>query len=322
MTTPLVSIIVPVYKVEAYIRECLDSVLAQNYTNWECICVNDGSPDNSQAILDEYAARDARFRVFRKVNGGVSSARNVGLNAMRGDYFTFLDADDLYKPQALELYMRLATQHDADVVEASAYLFSTDGVRHWQEWEEEWNIVKDAHFLSGVIPSLLLIKPYVCNACYRRVLWEKSGAYFNHEIKIAEDFLFKMKLLTNLEKSYVCSSVPIYGYRKGRDDSAMTQTNASRIASDELKVYKTIFQDWNRLGRWPEVQLDIAELVYNSARNRFPHMPKSSALIKGGEAVLLLLISSTPFTPSTYARTLHWLRGVCRILKGRLKRAN
>ena len=78
---PFFSIIIPVYNVAPYLRECLDSVLAQTYPNWECLCVNDGSTDGSSAILDEYAEKDSRFRVFHKTNGGVSAARNISLQA-------------------------------------------------------------------------------------------------------------------------------------------------------------------------------------------------------------------------------------------------
>jgi glycosyltransferase involved in cell wall biosynthesis len=93
--TPKLSIIIPVYNVEKYLRECLDSVVAQTFTDWECILVDDGSKDSSPAICDEYAQRDARFRVIHTTNGGQGRARNLGLGAMQGEYVTFVDSDDL-----------------------------------------------------------------------------------------------------------------------------------------------------------------------------------------------------------------------------------
>ena len=107
---PLISVIVPVYKVEKYLPACLDSLLAQTYQNFELLLVDDGSPDKCWKILQQYAAQDARVCIFRKENGGVSSARNFGLEQARGEYICFVDSDDLVLPQYLEwLYDALCT---------------------------------------------------------------------------------------------------------------------------------------------------------------------------------------------------------------------
>lgn len=92
------SIVIPIYNVVPYLRECLDSVLAQTFTDWEAICVDDGSTDGSGSILDEYAVCDRRFRVIHQTNAGVSVARNVGMLNAVGGYITFLDGDDVYDP--------------------------------------------------------------------------------------------------------------------------------------------------------------------------------------------------------------------------------
>ena len=105
---PLISVIVPIYNVEAYLPRCLDSIVNQTYQNLEIILVDDGSPDNCGAICDEYASRDSRIRVIRKENGGVSSARNAGLDVMQGEYLTFVDPDDWLSLDAVQvLYDRL-----------------------------------------------------------------------------------------------------------------------------------------------------------------------------------------------------------------------
>lgn len=108
---PRVSVIVPVYKVEKYLPECIESVLAQTFTDFELILVDDGSPDNSGKICDDYAARDSRIRVFHKENGGVSSARNLGIKNARADYIAFLDSDDWWKPEFLEKMVTLARKY-------------------------------------------------------------------------------------------------------------------------------------------------------------------------------------------------------------------
>ena len=112
---PAISIIIPVYNVEKYLRRCLDSVLNQTFQDWQAICVNDGSPDNSAAILEEYAQRDSRFVVVTKKNGGVSDARNVGMKHVQGEYVLFVDSDDFIHPQTLELMVDVAKSKQADM---------------------------------------------------------------------------------------------------------------------------------------------------------------------------------------------------------------
>jgi glycosyltransferase involved in cell wall biosynthesis len=113
---PTISVIIPIYNVEKYLRRCLDSVINQTFTDWEAICVNDGSPDNSAAILEEYVAKDKRFKVITKENGGLSDARNAGMAVATGKYLLFLDSDDTIHPQTMEFTYELAKKENADVV--------------------------------------------------------------------------------------------------------------------------------------------------------------------------------------------------------------
>lgn len=111
---PVISVIVPVYKAEKYIEDCVQSILSQTYGNFELILVNDGSPDASGAICDRLAEKDARIRVIHKENGGAATARNAGLDAAQGEYIAFVDGDDLIHPQYLEFLYRLLTRSSAD----------------------------------------------------------------------------------------------------------------------------------------------------------------------------------------------------------------
>ncbi|MBR6598662.1 MAG: glycosyltransferase, partial [Alphaproteobacteria bacterium] len=113
---PAISIIIPMYGVEKYLRRCLDSVLNQTFTDWQAICVNDGSPDKSGEIAREYAARDKRFIVVDKENGGLSDARNVGMQHATGDYILYLDSDDFIHPQTMEISYALAKRDGSDIV--------------------------------------------------------------------------------------------------------------------------------------------------------------------------------------------------------------
>ncbi len=113
---PTISIIIPVYNVERCLRRCLDSVAQQTFEDWEAVCVNDGSPDGSAAILAEYASRDSRFKIVTKENGGLSDARNVGMEHSTGEYVMYLDSDDLIHPQTMEIALALARRDGSDVV--------------------------------------------------------------------------------------------------------------------------------------------------------------------------------------------------------------
>ena len=111
-----ISVVVPVYNAERYVRSTLESVLAQTHPDWECICVDDGSADGSGAILDEYAAKDGRFRAIHKPNGGEGSARNAGMDVATGEVVAFLDSDDVWHPDALRLIAATRAKTGADVI--------------------------------------------------------------------------------------------------------------------------------------------------------------------------------------------------------------
>ncbi len=116
MSQPLVSIIVPIYKVEPYLRRCLDSIVNQTYTNLEIILVDDGSPDGCPQICDEFAANDKRIIVIHKENGGLSDARNTGLDICKGEYISFVDSDDWVDEKYIEILLDLAIKENADIV--------------------------------------------------------------------------------------------------------------------------------------------------------------------------------------------------------------
>ena len=144
MMQPKISIIIPVYNVEKYLRRCLDSVLNQTFAGWQAICVDDGSPDNCAAILDEYAARDKRFAVIHQRNGGLSDARNAGLKKASGKYVLYLDSDDFLHPQTLEVLNYFADKNNSEMV-----VFNIDS-RATKEME---NVVKHNEDVSYFLPT-------------------------------------------------------------------------------------------------------------------------------------------------------------------------
>lgn len=135
---PLISVIVPIYKVECYLPKCVDSILMQTYKNLEIILVDDGSPDNCGKICDEYAKKDERIRVIRKENGGLSSARNAGIDVCRGKYLSFIDSDDFISSYFIEILYRTIVKFDSNIS------FLKKGISFSDATEGEIELAKNA----------------------------------------------------------------------------------------------------------------------------------------------------------------------------------
>ena len=152
---PQISVIVPVYKVESYLPRCIDSILAQTFTDFELILVDDGSPDNCGVICDEYAARDNRIHVIHKENGGVSSARNAGIRLAGSDWITFVDSDDYLAENALDRAHYWSEHDSADIL--CLDVLPTDGDGNVIEFDSpaHHSSEKQSH-----VPQELLVKNY------------------------------------------------------------------------------------------------------------------------------------------------------------------
>lgn len=200
--SPLVSIIIPVYNVEPYLRQCLDSVLAQTLRDIEIIIVDDGSPDGSPAICDAYAAADPRVRVIHKANAGLGYARNSGIEVATGRYIAFLDSDDYLDPRALERLYTLADANDLDIVRAARNEFVIEGRFSHSVDGSELEIHDDPAALQrialcyfsqpfGESDRRLNLEGSAWGALYRRTLFFESGIRFVSERDlVSEDFIF------------------------------------------------------------------------------------------------------------------------------------
>jgi len=163
LENPLISVIVPVYNVEQYLKTCVDSVLNQSYKNWELILVDDGSPDNCPEICDEYAVKDDRIKVIHKENGGLSSARNAALDIATGEYITFLDSDDFWHNDYLSIMIGLCLQYNADIAQCS---YIRGASTTFPEMNKKQNVkVFDNHsiFLEGYAKIIMCAKLYKRN---------------------------------------------------------------------------------------------------------------------------------------------------------------
>ncbi|QGS69684.1 glycosyltransferase [Oceanobacillus sp. 143] len=154
---PDISIIVPIYNVEKYLEACLNSILAQSYFDFELILVNDGSLDRSGEICDLYAEKDNRIRVIHKMNGGVSSARNKGINTANGKYIGFVDPDDTILPTMFELLIKSALEHNADIVVSPFTTINLieNKVSRSAVWEEIHCVIDKKNIEKQLVPKLL-----------------------------------------------------------------------------------------------------------------------------------------------------------------------
>ena len=219
-----VSIIVPVYKAEAYLHRCLDSILAQTFTDWELLLVDDGSPDRSGVICDEYASKDDRIRVFHKENGGVSSARQKGQDEAQGEYTIHADPDDWVEPTMLEELYKKAKADDADMVICDYYM--NDGKN------QTYITQKPSNLDSNTVLKELFQQLHgsCCNKLVRRVCYS-GKADFPDGINCCEDLIWCVKVLKqNPRISYIHKAY--YHYILSSSDSQSKMVSEERCKQD------------------------------------------------------------------------------------------
>lgn len=212
---PCVSVICPVYQAEAYVGACVQSVMAQTFSDWELLLIDDGSTDGSAALCDQYAAQDARIRAFHKTNGGVSSARNLGLQEARGAAIAFLDADDQFDPRFLETLWSLRERTGADTAACAHLNLFPDGSQQ-AELALPAGLYDRQGILDGIVYPLLgdRLVPPVFNGFIWRYLFSADiirGAAISFEGAYLEDELFLMEYFCNAGKLAVTDE-PLYRY--------------------------------------------------------------------------------------------------------------
>lgn len=213
-----ISVIIPVYKVEKQLSGCLDSIIAQSYRDWECILVDDGSPDKSGVICDDYAKHDDRFRVIHKENGGVTSARKLGIEASNGEWITFVDSDDYVPERAFERMLLMANDQ-IDIVMGA--------------WEKETNGRRNIIPLmtKGTIDSIAFMKALLLEKCYRgpvgklyrRNLFNEDLFDMPKGIIINEDLIMNLRLAQKVRN--VCCLPNVIVYRYITNEQGATHTN-------------------------------------------------------------------------------------------------
>ena len=276
----MISIIVPVYKVERYLFQCIESIRAQTFTDYEVLCINDGSPDRSGEILGLYSRIDPRIKVIELANQGVSHARNVGIEAARGKYLCFVDSDDLLMPEMCNACVNAFEKEGLDIIKFSAEAFPKELSN---SWIDSTISVGDCTF-SGFSNRLIFdehSRPYPWNGAYRTSFIKDKGIRFPEDLTLGEDQVFSFATLSRSRKTKLIHT-PLYRYRLSRKDSLTSLASCDELSRllEHQRVVRAILKDWRSCGLmvgesatrmldfvYTFLLFDICEMADDSDRN-------------------------------------------------------
>ena len=243
-----ISVIIPVYNVEKYLKECLDSVINQSFEDMEIICVNDGSSDSSPEILDEYQKTDSRIKIITQENRGAAAARNIGLDNATGKYIYFMDGDDYLDLDALERLYEISNERNLDLLIFKMANFDERTGKEDYSYSDMpflLNIGKDVFNYEDFNDNLLNFDVSVCTKFFKRELIEDKRF---PEGLIFEDNSFNIDYLLDAERISFLDEC-LY-HRRIRDSSVMTR--ASKQSSDLIEIYDIIYAKFRDKGLYPE----------------------------------------------------------------------
>lgn len=244
---PEISVIVPVYKAEKFLRKCTESILSQTFSELELLLIDDGSPDQSGALCDAIAAEDPRVRVFHKENGGVSSARNLGMAEARGEYLAFADADDWLPPDALEVMHRALREAGADSAGGAHFLVEPDGASRRAEGALPAGVYGPQELRRGIVDRLLgerlgkdVLNGFIWRFLFSAKLVREKEITF--EGAYLEDELFLLEYFCQAEKLAMVEE-PVYYYLQ--NPASVTR----RYLPDYMKTFKRFMEQKEALAR-------------------------------------------------------------------------
>ena len=266
----MISVIVPVYNTASYLRQCIDSLLNQTYKDIEVVLVNDGSTDDSGSICDEYAKKDARIIVIHQNNQGVSSARNVALKVIHGNWIAFIDSDDWVESIMFERMLGLAEKTRADIVACDLY----DEKEKRTTYRNYWNVPDEKTELIFEGNDRLLY-----GLAYSPVLWNKlirvdllQNLQFSTTCRYGEDTLFLSDAIIRA-KRIVCLGQPLYHYRSMRQGNVVSSSFNDKLF-DLISSYDEVCEKLYTFN----ANLSIGQLVYSASLQVMEKLPvKKSA---------------------------------------------
>lgn len=306
----MISVIVPVYGVEAYLPACLDSVLSQTFPDFELIAVDDGSPDGCGAILDAYAEQDRRIRVIHRENGGLSAARNTGLDAVAGDSVYFLDSDDWILPDTLETLSALQKQHNADIAVGSLMAV----YRNQQVEKPEQAGVYTGREALQLLMENKGLHDYACGKLYKTELWkdirfpegqvyedirtvyktflkagtiavtDRCGYQYRQRARGIDRGSFRAAKLEQLDAVESYRAVPEIG-----NDPLLATLLDDRVLNIKCHLLLDMLLSMPE-GAWPEFQ-GTAKTYCKEIRRKVPYILRSGYFLKSSKGMALLTLA-------------------------------
>ncbi|MCQ2364102.1 MAG: glycosyltransferase [Akkermansia sp.] len=291
MSEPLISVIVPVYKAEKHLRRGLDSLLQQTDERWEAICINDGSPDNSGAILDEYARRDPRFRVFHRENQGVSAARNLGIEMAKGDFVTFLDADDWFSPGLIaELHHQLHREQ-VDIILFHAQVEYAAGIPPCPALENNLRLKQEGEY--AMEPGCITYSIGTCwGKAYRKVFLESNGLRFPLNMRQEDEVFYRCSMA--VARHIYCSAHCGYHYLQTGDSYMHTMVEPCSSYLLYLRGVDLAYTFYREHGCLPVWEETLLQFLFSQMAGKQPYVSRGELRTMRRETSAFLATTDIP----------------------------
>lgn len=240
VASPTVSVLVPVYNVQAYLAECLDSLATQTFTDAEFICINDGSTDSSREIIQEYLDKDSRFTVIDKLNSGYGASMNQGLDAARGKYIAILESDDIMAPTALANLHAAISAENADLAKANCWLYWSKSQRRSELFDLIPPDLAGKTIEPKYHPEMFYAKPSIWSAMYKTEFLRRNNIRFLETPGASfQDLSFTFKVYAKAQRATLLDT-PVVHYRQDNENSSVNSPG---------KV-NAIFTEYAEISRW------------------------------------------------------------------------
>ena len=316
---PLISVVVPIYNVEKYLPQCLDSLLNQTYENLEIICINDGSPDNSLQILHDYANKDNRIKIISQKNKGLSGARNTGMRNANGEFIYFIDSDDWLSSDYLQNMYDVMVKENVDVVINGLHAYSWDDGRVRIKKSRYEGVFEENKFnLRKTLGSVM-----AWNKLYRREFLQNTGIFYPEGVT-CEDCYFYYTVFTKVKKFAVINN-GTYFYRQS-GSSIMTQIRSGNKLYDHVKIFNLIYEYYCENGLLDDYFLPFnllksyimyhqdKKIAFTEIRNILRNLNYEDKNVSRTDKLFVKMIRDWPF--AMFAAYLIWRSG----FKGMIKK--